>query len=304
MPTFSRFTRYFAEVARLGSIRKASETLHISASAIDRQILRAEEEFGVALFERLPNGLRLTAAGEVLLTSVQGWEKGLRRTKDHMDELLGLRRGNVDISMIDALTEGFVPDALAELHRSYQGLSFDLKAAGNSEVVRQVLAHEVDFGLLLDPISGLDLQVIAFAEIPLGVAMPNSHPLAANKSLSLRDTLQYGLILPAAPLIVHQHVETLLQKQGIDCARLIRTNDSRMLRSLVKKGVGVGLLSWLDAHADINDGELTFARIEGKELKPMVLSLCIASHRQLSKAAQVALEVLRLKVEDLSIQLR
>ena len=265
MPTFSRFTRYFAEVSRLGSIRKASETLHISASAIDRQILRAEEEFGVALFERLPNGLRLTAAGEVLLASVQGWEKGLRRTKDHMDELLGLRRGNVDIAMIDALTEGFVPDALAELH----------------------------------PIRGLDLQVIAFAEIPLGVAMPNNHPLAAKNVVSLRDTLQYGLILPAAPLIVHQHVEVLLQKQGIDCARLIRTNDSRMLRSLVKKGVGVGLLSWLDAHADIQNGELRFARIENKELKPMVLSLCVASHRQLSKAAQAALEVLRVKVDGL-----
>ena len=201
--------------------------------------------------------------------------------------------------MIDALTEGFVPDALAELHRSYQGLSFDLKAAGNSEVVRQVLGHEVDFGLLLDPIRGLDLQVIAFAEIPLGVAMPNNHPLAAKNVVSLRDTLQYGLILPAAPLIVHQHVEVLLQKQGIDCARLIRTNDSRMLRSLVKKGVGVGLLSWLDAHADIQNGELRFARIENKELKPMVLSLCVASHRQLSKAAQAALEVLRVKVDGL-----
>ena len=42
--TFSRFTRYFIEVARCGSIRKASDVLHVSASAIDRQILKAEEE--------------------------------------------------------------------------------------------------------------------------------------------------------------------------------------------------------------------------------------------------------------------
>ena len=56
MFTFSRFTRYFDEVARQSSIRKASEKLNVSASAIDRQILRVEEDLGVALFERLPTG--------------------------------------------------------------------------------------------------------------------------------------------------------------------------------------------------------------------------------------------------------
>jgi DNA-binding transcriptional LysR family regulator len=66
--TFSRFTRYFMEVARLGSLRRAAEVLHVSASAIDRQILLAEQKYETALFERLPSGMRLdsrrrTAAG-------------------------------------------------------------------------------------------------------------------------------------------------------------------------------------------------------------------------------------------------
>ncbi|MCT7341163.1 LysR family transcriptional regulator [Pseudomonas aeruginosa] len=43
--TFSRFTRYFMEVARLGSLRRAAEVLHVSASAIDRQILLAEQKY-------------------------------------------------------------------------------------------------------------------------------------------------------------------------------------------------------------------------------------------------------------------
>ena len=51
--------KYFVEVARCGSVRKASETLHVAASAVNRQILKLEEELGVALFDRLPNGMRL-----------------------------------------------------------------------------------------------------------------------------------------------------------------------------------------------------------------------------------------------------
>ena len=59
MSPFSRFAHYFIAVARCGSLRRAAEQLHISASAINRQILQAEEAFGTPLFERLPRGMRL-----------------------------------------------------------------------------------------------------------------------------------------------------------------------------------------------------------------------------------------------------
>jgi DNA-binding transcriptional LysR family regulator len=55
---FSRFIRYFRVVARAGSIRRASDVLNVSASAIDRQILRAEQELQVPLVEGLRNGTR------------------------------------------------------------------------------------------------------------------------------------------------------------------------------------------------------------------------------------------------------
>ncbi|MGT2445141.1 LysR family transcriptional regulator (plasmid) [Ensifer adhaerens] len=59
--------KYFVSVARSGSIRKASEELHVASSAVSRQIKKLEDELGIALFERLSNGLRLTVAGENVL---------------------------------------------------------------------------------------------------------------------------------------------------------------------------------------------------------------------------------------------
>lgn len=55
MSPFSRFAHYFIAVARCGSLRRAAEQLHISASAINRQILQAEEAFGTPLV-RAPAG--------------------------------------------------------------------------------------------------------------------------------------------------------------------------------------------------------------------------------------------------------
>ena len=75
MLPFSRFSHYFLELARSGSLRKAAEQLHVSASAINRQILQAEEELGMRLFERLPDGMRLTSAGELLLDDLRRWQR-------------------------------------------------------------------------------------------------------------------------------------------------------------------------------------------------------------------------------------
>lgn len=93
MFAFSRFLLYFTEVARQGSFRKASEALHVSASSIDRQILRVEQELGMPLFERHPTGLRLTAAGELLLHAANNWKKDFTRVCEQLDDLRGLRRG-------------------------------------------------------------------------------------------------------------------------------------------------------------------------------------------------------------------
>ena len=57
MPLMTTALRYFDEVARQGSIRRAADQLHVAASAVNRQILKLEDELGVPLFERLPRKL-------------------------------------------------------------------------------------------------------------------------------------------------------------------------------------------------------------------------------------------------------
>jgi len=63
--------RYFYEVARSGSFRRAAEKVHVAASAISRQIQLLEDELGVELLERGRKGVRLTVAGEALMHRVR-----------------------------------------------------------------------------------------------------------------------------------------------------------------------------------------------------------------------------------------
>ena len=106
--------RYFEAVAEDGSIRRASERLHISPSAVNRQILKLEDYLGTPLFERRPDGMRLTDAGQLVLRHAQTTLHDFARLRGDIDKLRGVVSGDVTITTLDSLNVQFLPEALAE----------------------------------------------------------------------------------------------------------------------------------------------------------------------------------------------
>jgi DNA-binding transcriptional LysR family regulator len=296
---FARFTGYFIEVVRQGSLRKAAEVLHVSASAIDRQILQAEELLDAALFERLPTGLKLTAAGELLLNDLRRWRKEYTRTVERLDELKGLKRGHVSIALIEALGEGMVVRTIAAMSDEYPQLTFDLRVLENHEVGAQVSAAEVDLGLLLEPVENAALEIRALVEIPIGIAMRVDHPLAGRSRISLSTALAYRHLTSAAPLIVHERAKALYARHRVDYSHVVGCNNVMMMRSLIREGAGIGILSLLDVTSDVEGGRLAFVPLHGKNVRPLSLALCVAPRRQLSRVAQFAMDRLTLAMKKL-----
>ena len=204
MSPFSRFAHYFIAVARCGSLRRAAEQLHISASAINRQILQAEEAFGTPLFERLPEGLRMTTAGELLYDNLLRWQKEFRQTRQKFDELQGMKRGSVSVGMVQALAEGGFAAALAEIIASWPWLELDLQVADSHTVSQKVRQADLDVGLILDPQGQAGLSVLAFAELVVASVMRPAHPLAGATAPSLCELSLERHIAPRTSLIVHE----------------------------------------------------------------------------------------------------
>lgn len=289
MPTFSRFLRYFMAVGRLGSIRKAADELHVSASAIDRQILNAEAQFGMPLFERLPGGLRLTAAGEVLMAAGGRWQKSLSEVRAQIQDLLGLKQGHVDIAIIDALTKGVVPATINAVQRLYPGISVGIHVAGSDAVRTAITRGEVDFGICFEPQSLRDLTVRAFTEVAVGFVSRPGDPLAGQVSARFSASSGLPMIMPSAPLAVHQPVAVLEATSQLPIDRKASSNNIQAIISMVLQGVGTGLLTSLDVASEVAAGELHFTPITDPVLKPMTLALCTATSRTPSYAADIVL---------------
>lgn len=292
MFAFSRFLVYFTEVARQGSLRKASESLHVAASSIDRHILRVEEELDMPLFERHPAGLRLTAAGEILLAASMNWQKDFQRVCTQMDDLRGLRRGHVHMATIDAINRGFFSSILKRIHTDYPNISFTLTTMSNVDIAQGLISGEADFGIMLNPQSSRDLVVKAFADIHLGIVVPAGHPLSTRKSIRFNHCAEYPFIVPAAPLMLAEPLEALVNTSGMTLLEVGRTNNIHMLRSLIKNEIGISLMCWLDVLDEVQSGELVFIPLSDTMIKPFTLSLCVAPARQLSMAASMMLQQL------------
>lgn len=286
---FSRFLRYFIEVARLGSIRKASEQLNVSASAIDRQILQAEEELGVTLFERIPSGLRMTAAGELLLASARSWSRDYERLQEQFVDLRGLKRGTVRIACIEALAEGYVPSLVHSLREQYPGIAYLIEVVDNIEVAERIVSGEVDMGLMLSPQSSKDLTVRAFVEIGTGVIVPSDHPLASRSTIRFNELAATPMIVPQPPLALAELVASLAHATSTTMLLAAGSDNVQMIKSLIMSGAGVGVLSWLDVVTDVEAGRLFFIPLSDRALRPLNLSLCTSPMRRLSAAGMMTL---------------
>jgi len=289
MPVFSRFLRYFVAVGRLGSIRKAADELNVSASAIDRQILNVEAQIGMPLFERLPTGLRLTAAGEIMMAAGANWQKSLTEVRGQIEDLRGLKRGHVNIAVIDALAKGYIPRAVQAIKARYPEITIGIRVLENDKVRQAIVRGEVDFGIMLEPQTVRDLTVRTFVEVVLGFLTPAGHPFGEQKEARFSACVGSALIVPCEPLAVSQQIAVLEGATGVVLDKAVTCDNIQMITSLVLEGVGIGILTSLDVITEVNDGRLSFTRISDPMLRPMTVALCAASTRTLSYAAGVCL---------------
>ncbi|OEY95228.1 LysR family transcriptional regulator [Acinetobacter proteolyticus] len=296
---FSRFADYFIAVAKTGSLRKAADQLFISVSAVHRQIVLAEEELGVALFERLPSGLKLTLAGELLYADLRSWQKEFQITQKRLNEIQGIQRGSIDFGMIAALSESFVSAVMQSIVQQYPWINFKVRVLDSDRIADLVINAELDFGLILNPKHQHQLQISAFIEMPLGFVIPKQHALAHKEKIYFSDTLEFNHIIPAEPLVIHDHVTALYKKQDFHPRHTIECNDIHMMISLLRQNLGISIMSYLDAAPYIENGEFEFRAINDHGLHPITVALCVAPKRQLSRIAQIMMNHIIIEMEAL-----
>ncbi|PRY26310.1 DNA-binding transcriptional LysR family regulator [Aliiruegeria haliotis] len=210
--------RYIEGVVRAGSIRKAADDMNITASALNRRIQRFEEEFGSEIFERLPRGVRLNPAGELLVQHFRAQESDLRRVQSQVADLSGERRGHVSVACSQALIPYFLPRQIAAYRTHHPGVSFSVTVRDREAAERDLATFSSDLALVFEPVHLVDFEVLMAVPQIIHVLIREGHPLANREEVRLRDCLDHPHVLPTR----HYGVRALLEDAATRGSRPLR----------------------------------------------------------------------------------
>ena len=203
---------FIEAVIRAGSIRKASEDMNITASALNRRINRFEDEFGYEIFERLPRGVRLNPAGELLLHHIRAHRSDFARLKSQVSDLSGVRRGHVSIACSQALLPYFLPREISRYRGEHPGVTFTVNARDRVAAERELSEFASDIALVFEPLTLVDFEVIYAINQPIHAIMRADHPLAEDAEIRLRDALRFPHIAPSETFAVRILLENAARR--------------------------------------------------------------------------------------------
>ena len=169
---------YISAVARAGSIRKAAETLAITSTALNRRILAMEEDLGVPIFERLPRGVRLSAAGEILIHHVRAQLSDIERVKSQIADLSGERRGHIAIACSQALLPYFLPEQISTYRSAHPAVTFSVFLRDRAAAEQALVDMSADLALVFEPVRLTEFSIILTVRQPVHAVMASGHPLA------------------------------------------------------------------------------------------------------------------------------
>ena len=277
--------RYLAEIARLGSIRRASHALNVAPSAIDRQVLRIERELGIRVFDRMPTGMRLTSAGELLLRHVRATLQNFDRLLDEIDGLQGIHSGHVTLAAVDSLLVDFIPRALADVARRYPAVTFAALAATPAAVLAGIVSGESEMGMTFVVSPGPALQLVASAPAPLGCVMAPGHAMAQRKSLSLEELADQFMVLQVESIPAVIDPSDAFAEFRTRSKTRFTSNSIEFQRRILRSGLGIACLTRLGFQREIAAGELVWVPLSLPSLRALEIGLFIPAHRTLSPAA-------------------
>jgi DNA-binding transcriptional LysR family regulator len=278
--------RYFFEASRMGSIRQAAEHIHVAPSAISRQIAKLEHELGAPLFERRSSGVKLTAAGELLAGQLQSTVRDIYRVRTQIDDLIGLRRGNVVIYTIEGLVDSVVASSIAGFNARYPEIYFDVAVASTDRIIEAIVTDDADIGIALNAPRRVEVSVCSAWQEPLHVIVAPSHSLSGRNSISLEELARYPAALPDRSFGVRRHIDTMLDRAGLKPTILISTNSILTTICIARRGIAYTLMPMFAVERDIQGGTLLAIPLTDDGIELSRIEICVHRNRRLSLAAR------------------
>src|ERR1700722_10659701 len=246
-----RHLRYFVAIGEEENYRRAAQRLNVAQTALSTQIQNLEAELGFKLFDRLPRGVKLSAAGKLFLADARRILRDINEAASRAARVARGQSGTLRVGFTEnASWRGVVPESLRRFRKRQPDAELQLTPATSLEQIEAIRSGRLDAGFVFNMSktdSELDHIPVALQHVEL--AVPKGHPLIKLKKLRLRDLSEASFVgFPRGG--ASAFCDRLMRecfRGGLKSPRIVQEglNESTIL-SLVLHGMGVG---WVNGTA-------------------------------------------------------
>ena len=253
-------------VADRGSFTAAGEQLHLSQSAVSRQILLLENELKEELFQRIGRKIRITPAGAKLLRLSQRIFDDIEDTRASIVEQQQTLHGT--LRLIGGMTVCLYvfPPLLKQFRRAHPAVEVKVTAGAAPRLVRQLRTGSADLGLLTLPVEDSNLVSAPVMREELLLVTAQSHPLARRKQIGPRDLNGQPFVLFEAGSNSRRAIDTFFARENISAKVVTETENVEIIKALVRIGMGITIIPFQAVAREVRSGQLFCSRIAGQQL--------------------------------------
>lgn len=288
----------FLSVAREKSFSRAAEALHRTQPAVSQAIRRLEAELGEPLFDRSSKDGTLTEAGRVLYDFAQQMMNLRGHAHAAIRELRDLHRGKLSLSANEYTVMGLLP--LIPIFRArHPHIKIEVKRSLASRIPSEILGRHVEIGVVSFKPSDAAIKSVAVTPDELELIVASNHPLAAKRTVSVRELGAESFIAHNVPSPYRERVIKTFEKHRTPLNISMEMPTLEAIKRLVENGLGVALVPRLAAQTEIARGQLAGLTVREMRLERR-LHLIYRKGATLSHAAKAFLRVAREKTDEVS----
>ena len=253
-------------IAETGSFTAAGHKLHVSQSAISRQILLLEDELKEPVFLRVGRRIRITPAGESLLQLSHRVFQDLKDTTAGITDSQESLRGTVRLLGGMTVCLYVFPALLTELKRQHPEIELKLMSGSSEQCLARLRSGAGDLALLTLPIEQPDLVTVPVLQEELLVVTAAKHPLSRKKKVLPQDLVRQPFVLFEPGSNSRRAIDEFFLSARIEPQIVMETENVEIIKALVRNGLGITIIPYQAVARDVTSGQMHCARIEGRSL--------------------------------------
>ena len=244
-----RQLRYLVALSDERHFTRAAAREHVAQPALSQQIRSLEAELGLALVERTTRRVSMTQAGELLVARARRALAELDAAHAELQSLAGVQTGRLAVGALHTMGPVDLSLLLATFHERHPAIELTVREQSSEELAAMLREDEVDLAFLsvTERIQSRGLRLQPLVSEELVVVLAVGHRLAARAQLRIADLADEAFISFREGARLRELLVTAAAGAGFEPRVALESNESRRIRSLVSRGLGVAILPRSDS---------------------------------------------------------